>query len=85
MGDLALGGFPSWVPRYDRECNEKEDPTELADIYYASHGLPLGISDVGDPDVLQIDGILCASVLRTSEIFKARRGWADANRIACTS
>ena len=57
------------------------DPAELADIYHASHSLPIKISDVGDPDVLQIDGILCASVLRTSEIFKSRRGWADATEL----
>ena len=81
MGDLALGGLPSWVPRYDRAWDEKVDPAELADIYHASHGLPIIISDVGDPDVLQVDGILCASVLRTSEIFKSRRGWADATEL----
>jgi hypothetical protein len=37
VGDSALEGFSSWVPRYDREWNEKEDPAEPADIHPASH------------------------------------------------
>jgi hypothetical protein len=59
------------------------DPAELADIYHASHGVSIIIiiSDFGDRDVLQVDGMLCASVLRMSEIFKARRGWADATEL----
>ena len=79
--NLDLEGFPSWVPRYDREWDEKQDPAELADIFDASNGLPICMSDSVDPDVVQLDGILCASVASATEVFKARRGYADATEL----
>lgn len=76
--ELDAEGSPSWVPRYDREWDEEQDPVELAKVWDASRSVSLHVSDHLDEDVLQLHGILSATITSAAEIFEGSRGYAGA-------